>query len=33
MLPQADSYEQLLAKFRWAIPDRFNIGVGISLRF
>ena len=29
MLPQADSYEQLLAKFRWAIPDRFNIGVDV----
>jgi acetyl-CoA synthetase len=32
MLPQADSYEQLLAKFRWAIPDRFNIGVDVCDR-
>ncbi|MCA0449429.1 MAG: AMP-binding protein [Proteobacteria bacterium] len=29
MLPHADSYEKLLAKFRWAIPDRFNIGVDV----
>ncbi len=32
MLPRADSYEKLLAEFRWAIPDRFNIGVDVCDR-
>ncbi len=32
MLPSADSYEQLLAKFRWALPERFNIGVDVCDR-
>ncbi|MEX2629559.1 MAG: acyl-CoA synthetase [Tistlia sp.] len=27
MLPQAATYEELAARFRWAIPDRYNIGV------
>ena len=27
MLPQATSYEELTAKFRWQVPERYNIGV------
>lgn len=27
MLPQAASYEELTAKFRWQVPERYNIGV------
>ena len=29
MLPEAHSYDELRAKFRWAIPERFNIGVDV----
>jgi acetyl-CoA synthetase len=29
MLPAAKSYEELRAKFRWAVPARYNIGVDI----
>lgn len=29
MLPEASSYGELTAKFRWDIPDKFNIGVAI----
>ena len=27
MLPELATYDALAAAFRWAIPDRFNIGV------
>src|SRR3546814_13659219 len=27
MLPQAPSYEELTARFRWQVPERYNIGV------
>ncbi|SME88035.1 acetyl-CoA synthetase [Tistlia consotensis] len=27
MLPEAGSYDELVARFRWAIPERYNIGV------
>jgi len=27
MLPEADSYDALVARFRWSIPARYNIGV------
>ncbi|MDQ6432695.1 AMP-binding protein [Mesorhizobium sp. LHD-90] len=33
MLQRADSYEALYRNFRWAIPDRFNIGVAVSDRW
>ncbi len=26
MLPQAPTYDELLRRFAWRIPDRFNIG-------
>ncbi len=29
MLPAAESYEELCAKFRWRIPARYNIGVDV----
>ena len=29
MLPKASSYEKLVAKFRWRVPERYNIGVDI----
>jgi acetyl-CoA synthetase len=33
MLERADSYEALYKNFRWAVPDRFNIGVAVSDRW
>ena len=27
MLPPAESYQELRARFRWAVPARYNIGV------
>ncbi|MEQ1952103.1 AMP-binding protein [Mesorhizobium yinganensis] len=33
MLERADSYEALYRNFRWALPDRFNIGVAVSDRW
>src|SRR3546814_5669265 len=27
MLPQAPSYEELTARFRWQVPEHYNIGV------
>ena len=33
MLPQALTYEDLLAKFRWTIPERYNIGVDVCDRW
>src|SRR3546814_8252235 len=27
MLPQAASYQELTAKFRWQVPEHYNIGV------
>ncbi|WP_442581887.1 AMP-binding protein [Mesorhizobium sp. ASY16-5R] len=33
MLERADSYEALYRNFRWAVPDRFNIGVAVSDRW
>ncbi len=29
MLPSADSYEDLRARFRWQVPARYNIGVDV----
>ncbi len=29
MLPPAESYEELRAGFRWAVPARYNIGVDV----
>ena len=29
MLPSADSYEELVARFRWDVPERYNIGVDV----
>ena len=29
MLPSAESYEELCAKFRWRVPVRYNIGVDV----
>lgn len=29
MLPEASSYDELIDRFSWQIPDRFNIGVAI----
>jgi acetyl-CoA synthetase len=29
MLPSAESYEELRARFRWAVPARYNIGVDV----
>jgi acetyl-CoA synthetase len=29
MLPQADDYAQLVDRFRWQIPERYNIGVDV----
>ncbi|MCB1487749.1 MAG: AMP-binding protein [Bauldia sp.] len=33
MLPRADSYEALVAAFRWEIPERFNIAVACCDRW
>ncbi|NRG16560.1 AMP-binding protein [Rhizobiales bacterium] len=30
MLPKADSYDALTKKFRWDVPERFNMGVDVS---
>ncbi|MXN66845.1 AMP-binding protein [Stappia sp. GBMRC 2046] len=30
MLPKADSYDALTRKFRWDVPERFNMGVDVS---
>jgi acetyl-CoA synthetase len=30
MIEQASSYDEVLARFRWRIPDRFNIGVAVT---
>lgn len=32
MLPKANSYEECLANFSWAIPDHYNIGVDVCDR-
>ena len=32
MLPAADSYESLAARFAWAVPARYNIGVDVCDR-
>jgi acetyl-CoA synthetase len=32
MLPQASDYAHLTAAFRWAVPDRYNIGVDVCDR-
>lgn len=29
-LPESDSYERLIADFRWEIPERFNIGRAVA---
>ncbi|MCM3386479.1 hypothetical protein M3622_22150, partial [Bacillus subtilis] len=29
MLPAADRYDHLLARFRWDLPARYNIGVDV----
>ena len=29
MLPSAESYQELRARFRWAVPARYNIGVDV----
>ncbi len=29
LLPEAESYEDLISRFGWDIPDRFNIGVAV----
>jgi acetyl-CoA synthetase len=29
MLPEAESYDELIARFRWEVPDRYNIGVDV----
>jgi acetyl-CoA synthetase len=33
MLPDASTYEELCARFRWEIPQRYNIGVDICDRW
>jgi acetyl-CoA synthetase len=33
MLPKADSYPALASKFRWQVPDRYNIGVDVCDRW
>ena len=30
MLPRAESYDDLIARFRWQIPDQFNIGAATT---
>ncbi len=30
VLPDASDYQQLSARFRWAVPPRFNMGVAVS---
>jgi acetyl-CoA synthetase len=32
MLPKAKNYDELVAGFRWSLPDRYNIGVDICDR-
>lgn len=32
MLPDATSHEEMLAQFRWQVPDRYNIGVDVADR-
>ena len=32
MLPRVNSYNELLAQFRWEIPERYNIGVDVCDR-
>jgi acetyl-CoA synthetase len=32
MLPDASSYDDLVGRFRWALPARYNIGVDVSDR-
>jgi acetyl-CoA synthetase len=32
MLPRASSYEDLVRRFRWQVPPRYNIGVDVSDR-
>jgi acetyl-CoA synthetase len=32
MLPKADDYGELVAGFRWSLPDRYNIGVDVCDR-
>ena len=29
MLPQAESYEELIAGFRWDVPEHYNIGIDV----
>src|SRR6187200_3368183 len=33
MLPQIHDYEKLYREFRWAIPERYNIGVDVCDRW
>jgi acetyl-CoA synthetase len=32
MLPKADDYDELVAGFRWSLPDHYNIGVDVCDR-
>ncbi|MCH8491562.1 MAG: AMP-binding protein, partial [Oceanicaulis sp.] len=32
MLPHATTYEELVDRFRWQVPGRFNIGVDVADR-
>ena len=29
MLPKAESYDEVCRRFRWAVPDAYNIGVDV----
>lgn len=33
MLPKASTYEELLARFEWTVPERFNMGVAVCDRW
>src|SRR3546814_11987657 len=33
MLPQAPSYAELTARFRWQVPEHYNIGVDACYRW
>src|ERR1044072_6610558 len=33
MFPQIRSYEELVRRFRWQVPDKFNIGVEVCDRW
>ena len=32
MLPRAETYDELVGRFRWSVPDRYNIGADICDR-